>query len=103
VVEETVIKLCCRPVSSLVSSLYGMLAGAIVCRIWVSIERHDDALQASRSPRNWQQAALVAAFQQVISGVVQAVLVHRSVPPSGKLAGAGPAGGGQQPKKAARS
>ncbi len=97
------IKLCCRPVSSLVSSLYGMLAGAIVYRIWVSIERHDDALQAARAQRSWQQAALVAAFQQVISGAVQAALLHRSVPRSGKLTGIGPAGGGQQPKKAARS
>lgn len=97
------IKQCGRPVSSLVSSLYGILAGAIVYRTWVSIERHDDALQASRVPRSWQQAALVAAFQQVISGVIQAAFLHRSVPRSGELTGAGPAGGGQQPKKAARS
>jgi hypothetical protein len=54
-------------------------------------------------PRSWQQAALVAAFQQVISGVIQAAFLHRSVPRSGELTGAGPAGGGQQPKKAARS
>jgi Protein of unknown function (DUF4235) len=103
VVEEAVIMLCSRPVSSLVSSLYGMLAGAIVYRIWVRIERQDDALQASRAQRSWQQAAPVAAFQQVISGVGQAALLHRSVPRRGKLTGAGSAGGGQQVEQAARS
>jgi hypothetical protein len=103
VVEEAVIKLCSRPVSSLVSSLYGMLAGAIVYRIWVRIERQDDALQASRAQRSWQQAALVAAFQPVIFGVVQATVLHRVFPVIGLLAGAGPAGGGQQVEQAARS
>ena len=90
------IKLCCKPVSSLVSSLYGVLAGAIVHRIWVSIERQDDALQVSRAQRGWQQAALVAAFQQVIFGVVQATVLDRVFPVIGLLAGARPAGGGQQ-------
>ena len=74
VLEETVIKLCCKPVGSLISSLYGTLAGAIVHRIWVSIERHDDSLQASRAQRSWQQAALVAFFQHVIFGVVKATV-----------------------------
>jgi hypothetical protein len=52
VLEEAVIKLYRKPVGSLVSSLYGMLAGAIVHRIWVSVGLQDDVLQASRAQRN---------------------------------------------------
>jgi hypothetical protein len=49
VVEEAVIKLLYKPVGLLINWLYGVLAGAIVNRVWTSATRADDARRHRRA------------------------------------------------------
>jgi hypothetical protein len=54
VVEEAVIKLLYKPVGLLINWLYGVLAGAVVNRVWTSAARADDAPKATDAQRRWK-------------------------------------------------
>jgi hypothetical protein len=54
VVEEAVIKLLYKPVGLLINWLYGVLAGAVVNRVWTSATRADDAPKATDAQRRWK-------------------------------------------------
>jgi hypothetical protein len=54
VVEKAVIKLLYKPVGLLINWLYGVLAGAVVNRVWTSAARADDAPKATDAQRRWK-------------------------------------------------
>jgi hypothetical protein len=58
-----VIKLLYKPLGLLINSLYGVLAGAVINRVWTSAARADDAPKATDAQRRWYEVALAAAFQ----------------------------------------
>ena len=68
VVEEAVIKLLYKPGGLLINWLYGVLAGAIVNRVWTSAARADDAPKATDAQRRWKSSQMRAHAAGIGSG-----------------------------------
>jgi Protein of unknown function (DUF4235) len=68
VVEEAVIKLLYKPVGLLINWLYGVLAGAVVNRVWTSAIRADDAPKATDAQRRWKSFQMRAHATGIGSG-----------------------------------
>jgi Protein of unknown function (DUF4235) len=68
VVEEAVIKLLYKPGGLLINWLCGVLAGAIVNRVWTSAARADDAPKATDAQRRWKSSQMRAHATGIGSG-----------------------------------
>jgi uncharacterized protein DUF4235 len=100
-VEETVIKLVYKPVSMLISVLGGMMAGAIVTRIWRLAARQDDAPKATGARRGWHEILPAAAVQGAVYARVKAAVGRGAAEGTHKLTGVWPGENGEQAEKAA--
>ena len=62
------IKLLYKPVGLLINWLYGVLAGAVVNRVWTSAIRADDAPKATDAQRRWKSFQMRAHATGIGSG-----------------------------------
>ena len=62
------IKLLYKPGGLLINWLYGVLAGAVVNRVWTSAARADDAPKATDAQRRWKSSQMRAHATGIGSG-----------------------------------
>ena len=62
------IKLLYKPVGLLINWLYGVLAGAVVNRVWTSAIQADDAPKATDAQRRWKSFQMRAHATGIGSG-----------------------------------
>jgi len=74
----------------LVGVLGGMLASAIVGRVWKLTPGHDEAPEAIDTRRSWTEILTAAALQGAIFAVIRAAVERATAASAEKLAGEQP-------------
>jgi hypothetical protein len=74
----------------LVGLLGGMLASAIVRKVWEFTPGHDEAPEAIDTRRSWAEILTAAALQGAIFAVIRAAVERATAAGAEKLAGAEP-------------
>ena len=83
-------KLLNKAVGMLVSTLGGMLAGALFKKVWKAVSGEDDAPKPTDERRSWGEILLAAALHGAIFAVVQAALDRGTAEGTSKLTGVWP-------------
>ena len=79
-----------KAVGLLVGLLGGMLASAIVRKVWELTPGHDEAPEAIDTRRSWTEILTAAALQGAIFAVIRAAVERATAASAEKLAGEGP-------------
>jgi uncharacterized protein DUF4235 len=79
-----------KAVGLLVGLLGGMLASAIVRKVWELTPGHDEAPEAIDTRRSWAEILTAAALQGAIFAVIRAAIERATAASAEKLAGAQP-------------
>ena len=74
----------------LVGLLGGMVASAIVRKVWELTPGHDEAPEAIDTRRSWAEILTAAALQGAIFAVIRAAVERATAASAEKLAGAPP-------------
>ena len=74
----------------LVGMLGGLLASAIVRKVWELMPGHDDAPEAIDTRRSWGEILTAAALQGAIFAVIRAAVERATAASAEKLAGEQP-------------
>ena len=74
----------------LVGMLGGLLASAIVRKVWDLMPGHDDAPEAIDTRRSWGEILTAAALQGAIFAVIRAAVERATAASAEKLAGEQP-------------
>ena len=74
----------------LVGLLGGMVASAIVRKVWELTPGHDEAPEAIDTRRSWAEILTAAALQGAIFAVIRAAVERATAASAEKLAGAQP-------------
>ena len=74
----------------LVGLLGGMLASAIVRKVWELTPGHDEAPEATDTRRSWGEILTAAALQGAIFAVIRAAVERATVASAEKLTGEQP-------------
>jgi hypothetical protein len=67
-------KLIYKPLGLVLSVLAGVLAGAIVKRVWRTVADEEDTPNATDRDRSWHEVAIAAAVQGAVFGGVKALV-----------------------------
>ena len=95
------IKLLYKPLGLLINSLYGVLAGAVVNRVWTSAARADDAPKATTRSGAGMRSRWRLPFRGAIFAVVKAAAGRGAATGTRKVTGIWPGDEGQQSGQAA--
>ena len=76
-----------KAVGLLVGLLGGMLASAIVRKVWALTPGHDEAPEAIDTRRSWAEILTAAALQGAIFAVIRAAVERATAASAEKLAG----------------
>ena len=79
-----------KAVGLLVGLLGGMLASAIVRKVWELTPGHDEAPEAIDTRRSWAEILTAAALQGAIFAVIRAAVERATAASAEKLAGEQP-------------
>jgi Protein of unknown function (DUF4235) len=79
-----------KAVGLLAGVLGGMLASAIVRRVWQLTTGHDEAPEAIDTRRSWSEILTAAALQGAIFAVIRAAVERATAESAEKLAGEQP-------------
>jgi Protein of unknown function (DUF4235) len=79
-----------KAVGLLVGVLGGMLASAIVRKVWELTPGHDEAPEATDTRRSWGEILTAAALQGAIFAVIRAAVERATAASAEKLAGEQP-------------
>lgn len=83
-------KMLYKAVGLLVGVLGGMLASAIVGRVWKLTPGHDEAPEAIDTRRSWGEILTAAALQGAIFAVIRAAVERATAASAEKLTGEQP-------------
>jgi hypothetical protein len=94
-VKDAMIRILYKPVSMIVGMLSGMLARAIVMRIWKAAAHEDEVPRATDARRSWAAVLLAAAVQGTVYAVVKAAFDRGAAEGFHKLTGFWPGTNGE--------
>jgi Protein of unknown function (DUF4235) len=83
-------KMLYKAIGLLVGVLGGMLASAIVGKVWELTPGHDEAPEATDTRRSWAEILTAAALQGAIFAVIRAAVERATAASAEKLAGEQP-------------
>jgi hypothetical protein len=83
-------KMLYKAIGLLVGVLGGMLASAIVGKVWKLTPGHDEAPEATDTRRSWAEILTAAALQGAIFAVIRAAVERATAASAEKLAGEQP-------------
>ena len=88
-----------KPVSLGAGMLGGMLAGALVKRIWKLAVGDDEMPEATDEHRGWIEILLAAALTGAVSGVIRAAINRATAEGTRRMTGTWPVGNEQEPSR----